>query len=87
MTLADGTVVPATAWAPTRAMLEDFSRADDFFEPMNATVSGDMRFVVRRFEALNRGDTRLRGAMDLQRLGMAGHSNGAMAGARACATE
>jgi hypothetical protein len=87
MTLADGTVVPATAWVPTRAMLEDFSRADEFFEPMNATVSGDMRFVARRFEALNRGDTRLRGAMDLQRLGMAGHSNGAMAGARACATE
>ena len=87
MALLDGTAVPATAWAPTRAMLEDFARADSFFEPMNATVSADMRFVLARLQQEARTDRALRVAMDLGRVGMSGHSNGAMAAARACAAE
>ena len=55
--------------------------------PMNQLVSSDLRFVVGQLARLDRDDAVLRGHLDLARVGMAGHSNGAMAGSRACALE
>jgi hypothetical protein len=56
-------------------------------EPMNRLVSADLRYAVRRLSVLDRDDPILRGRLDLNRIGMAGHSNGGMAGSRACAQE
>ena len=56
-------------------------------EPMNALVSADLRFAMRQLSVIDRDDPTLRGRLDLDRVAMAGHSNGAMAGSRACALE
>src|SRR5687768_6010986 len=56
-------------------------------EPMNRVVVADLRFVLHHLPSLNRDDPVLRGHLDLDRVGMAGHSNGGMAGSRACAAE
>ena len=55
--------------------------------PMNALVSADLRFVLRRLPSIDRDDSVLRAHLDLDRVGMVGHSNGGMAGSRACALE
>jgi hypothetical protein len=55
--------------------------------PMNALVSADLRFALRRLSHLDRSHPVLGGHMDLTRVGMFGHSNGGMAGSRACALE
>ena len=60
---------------------------DQAQEPMNRLVSADLRFAVAQLKALDRSDPVLRGRLQLDRIGMAGHSNGAMAGSKACAGE
>ena len=55
--------------------------------PMNALVSADLRFAIRRLQQLDQSHAILRGHLDLTRVGMFGHSNGGMAGSRACALE
>jgi hypothetical protein len=58
-----------------------------FVEPMIRDVAADLRFVVRRLEVADRSDPILAGHLDLARLAMMGHSNGALAASRACAEE
>jgi dienelactone hydrolase len=73
--------------APTLAMLQHFDAADAFFEPMIRDVAADLRFVVHGLGRLDRSDPLLAGHLDRSRLGMLGHSNGALAASRACAEE
>jgi hypothetical protein len=83
--LADGSLAPIRFPSMGPSTYPDgFDAAQ---EPMNRLVGADLRFVVRRLEALDRDDPLLRGRLDLQRVGLAGHSNGGMAGSRACAAE
>jgi hypothetical protein len=72
---------------PPLSALQHFDSADVLFEPMVALVAADLRFVVQRLEGLDRSDPILNGHIDLERVGMSGHSNGALAGSRACAQE
>jgi len=60
---------------------------DDAQEPMNRLVSTDLRFVIEKLASIDRFDDILRGRLALDRMGMAGHSNGAMAGSRACSQD
>lgn len=60
---------------------------DQLQEPMNALIGGDLRFALAQVQALDRADPILRGHLALDSVGMLGHSNGAMAGSRACAAE
>ena len=60
---------------------------DQLQEPMNLLVGGDLRFALAQLDALDRSDPLLRGRLALDSVGMVGHSNGAMAGSRACAAE
>ena len=60
---------------------------DQLQEPMNLLVGGDLRFALAQLDALDRSDPLLRGHLALDSVGMVGHSNGAMAGSRACAAE
>lgn len=84
--LPNGAVLaPFPGWAPSRDVLEHFDRADVFFESMNATVSDDLRFVLGRLRRLDAARWPIARRIDFARVGMMGHSNGAMAGARACA--
>jgi hypothetical protein len=78
-------ITPAPA--PPVRFLQHFDSADVYFEPMVHAVAADLRFVVRKLEALDRTDRILRGHLDLGRLAMMGHSNGALAASRACAEE
>ena len=55
--------------------------------PMNALVSADLRFAFTQLSSLDRRHEILRGHLDLTRVGSFGHSNGGMAGSRACALE
>jgi len=63
---------------------DGFDRAQ---EPMNHLVGADLRYAFQRLATLDRDDPILRGRLDLTRVAMAGHSNGGMAGSRACAEE
>lgn len=63
------------------------NRFDELQEPMNRLISADLLFVSRQLAVLNAGDPVLRGRLDLAAVGMMGHSNGAMAGSRACASD
>lgn len=83
---ANGEVVPP-APAPTLQMLQHFDQADAYFEPMIQQVSADLRFVVARLERADHAAGVLSGHLDLHRLGMMGHSNGALAASRACAVD
>jgi hypothetical protein len=73
--------------APSIRVLQHFDSADVYFEPMVKSVAADFRFVVGKLEVANRMDPILRGHLDLDRLAMMGHSNGAIAASRACAEE
>src|SRR5262249_36116119 len=64
-----------------------FDEADLYLEPMIRDVAADLRFVVRRLGLENRAESVLAGHLDLRRLAMMGHSNGALAASRACAEE
>jgi hypothetical protein len=66
-------------------MLQKFDQADAFFEPMVRDVSADLRFALSRLEQADRTDPILKDHLDLKRVAMAGHSNGAIAASRACA--
>ena len=82
---ADGTLEPVRFGPmPPSSYPNGF---DDLQEPMNRLVSADLLFVSGRLDDLGRMDPILRGRLDLERVGMLGHSNGAMAGSRACATD
>jgi len=83
---AEGGAVPP-APAPSLKVLQHFDEADEFFEPMIREVAADLRFVVRRLVLANRSDRTLAGHLDLGRLAMMGHSNGALAASRACAED
>ena len=82
---ADGTLAPVLF--PPMGPSTYPSGFDAAQEPMNRVVSGDLRYVFRRLGALDRDDGILHGRLDLGRVAMAGHSNGGMAGSRACAQE
>lgn len=73
--------------APSIRVLQHFDSADVYFEPMVRTVAADLRLVVRKLEVVDQMDPILRGHLDLDRLAMMGHSNGALAASRACAEE
>jgi dienelactone hydrolase len=60
---------------------------DALQEPMNALVGEDLRFALAQVDSLDRSDPMLGGHLALDSIGMMGHSNGAMAGSRACAAE
>ena len=83
--LADGTLSPVRF--PSMGPSTYPTGFDSAQAPMNALVSADLRFVVRRLGGIDRDDPLLRQRLDLGRVGMAGHSNGGMAGSRACALE
>lgn len=83
---ADGGVIPP-APPPPLAVLRHFDDADLYFEPMIRQVAADLRFVVDRMEIPDRIDPILAGHLDLGRLAMMGHSNGALAASRACASD
>lgn len=80
----DGVQIPAKR-PPSIKMLQEFDQADAFFEPMVRDVSADLRFAVGRLELADASDPILKGHLDLKRLAMAGHSNGAISASRACA--
>jgi pimeloyl-ACP methyl ester carboxylesterase len=82
----DGSPIAPMPATPVR-FLQHFDSADVFLEPMAHAVAADIRFVVRKLELVDRTDTTLRGHLDLGRLAMMGHSNGALAASRACAEE
>jgi hypothetical protein len=84
--LPGGDQVPPFPPPPLTA-LQHFDSADVLFEPMVEVVAADLRFVVQRLARLDRSDPILKAHLDLDHLGMSGHSNGALAGARACAEE
>lgn len=73
--------------APSLQVLQHFDSADVYFEPLVRDVGADLRFVLARLESANHTDSLLAGHLDLQRLAMLGHSNGALAASRACARE
>jgi hypothetical protein len=83
--LSDGTLAPIRF--PAMGPSTYPNGFDPAQEPMNTLVSADLRFVLHRLVALDREDTLLRGHLDLARVAMGGHSNGGMAGSRACAAE
>ena len=83
--LPDGTLMPVRF--PSMGPSTYPNGFDTAQAPMNRLVSADLRFVVQRLTQLDRDDPVLRGHLDLARVGMAGHSNGGMAGSRACAEE
>ena len=83
--LADGSLAPIRF--PSMGPSTYPSGFDSAQAPMNRLVGGDLRFVLQQLAAINRDDAVLRGRLDLSRVGMAGHSNGGMAGSRACAQE
>ena len=80
----DGVQVPAQR-PPSIQMLQKFDSADVYLESMVRDVSADLRFALGRLEQANRTDPVLKDHLDLKRVAMAGHSNGAMAASRACA--
>ena len=80
----DGVQVPAQR-PPSIGMLQKFDSADVYLEPMTRDVSADLRFALDRMEIADRSDAILKGHLDLKRVAMAGHSNGAIAASRACA--
>jgi hypothetical protein len=82
----DGAPIAPMPPPPIR-FLQHFDSADVYFEPMVRAVAADLRFVVRKLEVVDRTDQTLRGHLDLGRLAMMGHSNGALAASRACAEE
>ncbi len=86
MFLTDGNVIPPLP-APPLSVLQHFDSADVYFEPMVQAVAGDLAFVLKRLSEMNQSDAVLRHRLDLNRLGMMGHSNGAIAASRACAVE
>ena len=83
--LADGTLGPIRFPAMGPATYPN--GIDSAQAPMNALVSTDLQFAIGRLSALDRSHAILRGHLDLTRVGMFGHSNGGMAGSRACALE
>jgi predicted dienelactone hydrolase len=72
---------------PPLEVLQRFDRADAFFEPMIDLVAEDLRYVRQRLSDLDGGDPILEGHLSLDAIGMMGHSNGALAGSRACARQ
>ena len=86
MFLTDGNVIPPLP-APPLSVLQHFDSADVYFEPMVQAVTGDLAFVLKRLSEIDQSDAVLRRRLDLNRLGMMGHSNGAIAASRACASE
>ena len=83
--LADGSLAPIRF--PSMGPSTYPTGFDSAQAPMNALVSADLRFVLRRLATIDREDPVLRGRLDPARVGMVGHSNGGMAGSRACAQE
>ena len=83
--LADGTLAPIRF--PAMGPNTYPNGIDSAQAPMNALVSADLRFAFGRLQQLNQSHAILRGHLDLTRVGMFGHSNGGMAGSRACALE
>jgi dienelactone hydrolase len=83
--LPDGTLLPVQF--PSMGPSTYPNGFDSAQAPMNRLVSADVRFVVRRLIRLDREHPILGGHLDLTRVGLAGHSNGGMAGSRACADE
>jgi len=83
--LPDGTLLPVRF--PSMGPSTYPNGFDSAQVPMNRLVSADLRFVVGRLARLDREHPILRGHLDLAHVGMAGHSNGGMAGSRACAEE
>jgi hypothetical protein len=82
----DGDPIAPMPATPIR-FLQHFDSADVFLEPMAHAVAADLRFVVRKLELVDRTDPILRGYLDLGRLAMMGHSNGALGASRACAED
>jgi hypothetical protein len=81
--LPDGSIAPvAFRPMPPNSYPNGF---DEEQVPMNTLVSADLRFAIDRVERFNRSDSLMRGRLDLERVAMMGHSNGAMSGSRACA--
>jgi len=83
--LPDGTLAPIRF--PSMGPATYPHGIDSAQTPMNALVSTDLRFALARVPSLDRAHEILRGHLDLTRVGMFGHSNGGMAGSRACALE
>ena len=83
--LSDGTLLPVRF--PSMGPSTYPNGFDSAQAPMNQVVGGDLRFVVHLLASLDRSDPVLRGHLDLGHMAMAGHSNGGMAGSRACAEE
>ena len=83
--LADGSLAPIRF--PSMGPSTYPNGFDSAQEPMNRLVGADLRFVLQQLATINRDDVVLHGRLDLGRVGMAGHSNGGMAGSRACAQE
>lgn len=86
MTNAKGEPIPPLP-APPLPVLQHFDQADAYFDPMVRDVDADLRFVVAHLASANRSDSLLAGHLDLRRLAMMGHSNGALAASRACAQD
>lgn len=86
MTNANGEPIPPLP-APPLQVLQHFDSADPYFEPMVRDVGADLRFVLATLGSANRSDSILAGHLDLRRLAMPGHSNGALAASRACARD
>jgi hypothetical protein len=83
--LADGTLAPIRF--PSMGPSTYPNGMDSAQAPMNALVSADLRFAFSQLQQLDQSHAILRGHLDLTRVGMFGHSNGGMAGSRACALE
>jgi dienelactone hydrolase len=83
---ANGKPIPPQP-APPVQVLQHFDSADAYFEPMVRDVDADLRFVLAELESADQSDSILAGHLDLRRLAMVGHSNGALAASRACAEE
>jgi predicted dienelactone hydrolase len=86
MANANGEPIPPRP-APSLEVLRHFDSADVYFEPMVRDVGADLRLVLAKLEFANHSDSILAGHLDLRRLAMLGHSNGALAASRACAQE
>lgn len=83
--MPDGTLLPVRF--PSMGPSTYPNGFDSAQVPMNRLVVADLRFVMQLLRDLDRRDRILREHLDLTRVGMAGHSNGGMAGSRACAEE